>query len=865
MKLPLNEENAGFSFFIFSEFYKEYATHIKKLDSLIKQIKATMGKYSQEHTKLFENEEEKSYITFLEKILNQSMYAAQMLSRVYKFYLATNKNRKAKRALTNALKGKGAKETTAQKVASKLPLVGNSLADFLSGVNENQDTSELSKTWTTDEIVGFIWMVDDPKVMQGYAQAVLEFSNIPKPYIQHLADISIMTDSGKVPEDKYNVPLYKIMKSGNPSAIVAALENGIERVAFLLQGATTMNKYLLNINREVENDAEKYKADLENKGLKLPQIKLLLKYLHVAKQNNQITESLDRELDAKILNKFFSPAEKEELQAVFAMAKNDPEIFQILGWDAPESPEEEEEEAQPEPEEQPAEETRPYLKTNIQLSSKNANREFRALQAFFKAAKSWKPSANESLTPDDLKGINAKKQFVQFVVDYINTIGPNDQDMLRAVFNREGNKSLIAQYIKDEIVMKNSTFQSMKAKVEVEIEKIMSSITSGNEWQIVLDDDLHTIEEVKYRVWTGDEEQVYLDLKKGYKILTPQQFLEMMEKGDIAMMRSKEELDAESAAKAAQEAAEAAAKVEADKKAEAEKQAQIAAQKAKEAEEAKARADEEAEKQAAKEAQEAADKAKSATQSKPEESDVVQDARAIYEKIMNLTNNTATVSGPEGKGRLKLTPEIVEKSIGELADIMGSYERAVKNYIKTVLKYSDRRREDFTVNEADDYDEADFRGKMRSFTKFSGLLNNIFKQHPKLTSKEQKEIQKMQAKIMTNLLKGKPIVVWKGKEKYNLLDADYDALSDQTKRFIYMTSDYRKQDKELRNMFDSAVLDAIEKTKPDAQVIPIKPDTTPTRPASTSRKVAQERLEKKLTPLVRTVMRVINGKEKLRY
>ena len=55
------------------------------------------------------------------------------------------------------------------------------------------------------------------------------------------------------------------------------VENGIKRMATLLQGAEAMNKYLLNINGVVEKDTEKYKADLEKKGLKLPQIKLLLK------------------------------------------------------------------------------------------------------------------------------------------------------------------------------------------------------------------------------------------------------------------------------------------------------------------------------------------------------------------------------------------------------------------------------------------------------------------------------------------------------------------------------------------------------------------------------------------------------------
>jgi len=271
--------------------------------------------------------------------------------------------------------------------------------------------------------------------------------------------------------------------------------------------------------------------------------------------------------------------------------------------------------------EKPKDETRPYLDTDIQLSSKNASREFKALQAFLKSVESWKPSVNESFTSDDLQDIGAKKQLIDYIVQYINTLAPGDQDALKAVLTRAGNKELVTKYIKDNIVAKNPSLQTLNARVKHEIRKITSSIDDGNEWQILRDDDIQTIESIQWYEPHDKEKypepEVLVQWGKGrgeYKMFPLREFIQAIDDGDIAMMRSKEELDAASAAKSAKEAKEAAAKAKEDAKAAAEKEAQLAAQKAQEAAEAKAREDEEAEKQAAKEAEEAAKRARAAAE-----------------------------------------------------------------------------------------------------------------------------------------------------------------------------------------------------------------------------------------------------------
>ena len=435
---------------------------------------------------------------------------------------------------------------------------------------------------------------------------------------------------------------YKVLTT-EPHTLKDAFENAVNSVGSMFAKLNTATSNIVKYKKLVDDEVTRIEIpeDLDEET-----VKLILRMIRHRRDHERLPESQQRQEkkrklpkfdveSLKVVRKYFTKEEYEKLEAVIEYPEYQEFILSYLKYE----PEEPEKEPEKEKEEEKPEETRPYLKTNIQLSNKNASREFRALKSFFKAAEAWKPAANESLTPEDLKGTGAKQQFIEFVVDYINTIGPNDQDALKAVFNREGNKQMVMQYIKDNIVMKKPFLQSMKSKVEVEIEKIVSSISGGNEWQIVLGDDLHTIEEVKYRLWTDDEEQVYFGLEKGYKILKPQQFLDMMKKGDIAMMRSKEELDAESAAQAAKEAKEAAAKAEEQQKAEAEKQAQIAAQKAQEAKEAKARADEEAENKAAKEAEAAAKRTKDIAGMSDEDKRLTLDLAELKEKYEEKVAN----------------------------------------------------------------------------------------------------------------------------------------------------------------------------------------------------------------------------------
>ena len=119
---------------------------------------------------------------------------------------------------------------------------------------------------------------------------------------------------------------------------------------------------------------------------------------------------------------------------------------------------------------------------------------------------------------------------------------------------------------------------------------------------MAIEDNIYTIKDIQWWQLTKPDSPpptVYVGWEGGSNKIDLKGFHDMIETGDIAMMRSKKELDAEAAAQAAKEATEAVAKAAEEQKEEAEKQAAIAAQKAKEAAQAKAKADVEAEKQAA--------------------------------------------------------------------------------------------------------------------------------------------------------------------------------------------------------------------------------------------------------------------------
>lgn len=623
-------------------------------------------------------------------------------------------------------------KTKTQKVIGGL----KSLGMYLAGIDENTNKPMFSDIKVAvDDIKAVLANTPDAKKKAFISSVATTTNEIP---LESLASIL-----NGIPNSDLKTTTAFDLLSKHPEAFEESFENTVKVVTKLIAHSNAIRTSVLFSKRREESILT---AHPPPEGIPADAAALIARLAALATDDSSpIEESKGAiEFNAELLKRYKNRFTNEEYQTLLSVMQSDKaqQYWKtVRGIKEPEAPKEE---------------TRPFLNTEIQLSNKNAGKEYEALLGFFNAIKKWKPTVTESITADDLKGLGAKQEMIDYIVNYINTIGPTKQDLLRAVFNREGNKVLIAQYIKDEIVAKNPNFHSTSHKAKNKIKEIAASIKEGNEWSILWPDGINP-------VLRGDSSGPPTDAEKIVEIspqskptpgvfiktkermtdkVSADMFLKLVSDGDIAMTKTKE--------------------------------------------------------QVAKEKEDAPKDASSQLKQKAEE---------IHRKFALKQGAKDT----EGYKLLKLSYDSLkssqnfEKDLAAFVDFFGKYgmsDKVVKETVKDVIKVA----------------------KMSSYTHVRA--DNIRGAYKNLRGAEKASVDRIASAIR------------KGKENSRI----------------------KKLNSILRNITKSSK-EAPKEEEP-SNVIPFP--TASARDNETPLAQTAEQLEKKLSPLVRTVMRVINGQKELR-
>ena len=240
--------------------------------------------------------------------------------------------------------------------------------------------------------------------------------------------------------------------------------------------------------------------------------------------------------------------------------------------------------------------------------------------------------------------------------------------------------------------------------------------------------------------------------------------------------------------------------------------------------------------------------AASADEESEEARNIKEDAKKIYDRIIELSGEDTQLR--VGNEKVPLTPKAVEKSLTELADVLNDYEEAVRRYVRIVV-FRDKGPYLIPMEENDD---GKFRGKMRGYI-VPTVLDMILKNIKGLKKDQIEKIKKSDTlqKTLSRLLQGKNTQFYSKatKKKVNLIKKDPRKLSAETKAFILSLTDTMKQDKQIKKMFNDSLIAAMEKQNDKGEIVKMPTKKAP----SDKKKIAAENLEHLLKPLVRNVAR----------